>query len=329
MYQWMVNGVAAGTDSSSYTYDPANGDVVTAMLTSSQACATGTATGAPLTLAVITSVTPSVTTASLQDSVCQGATEFFYAVPTNGGTSPTYSFVYNGVVVQTGPGLTYSALPASGDHVYVIMATSALCHTGSDSVTGNTITLYVQEPMIPVVSISANDSNVSSSASVTFTATATNTTTTAYQWYIDGSPVPGATNSTYTGSGFTDGDVVSCTVSNNDVCGTHSGSGYKTVHVIAEGVKQITLNGGDITVTPNPSQGDFIVKGTLASSNDVQLSLEVTNMLGQVVYNTMVTAANGKINEHIRLSSSVANGMYLLNLRSGGEIAVFHIVVEK
>ena len=43
-YQWSVNGVHMGTDSTAYTYHPANGDVVTVTLISSSACATGPAT---------------------------------------------------------------------------------------------------------------------------------------------------------------------------------------------------------------------------------------------------------------------------------------------
>ena len=58
-------------------------------------------------------------------------------------------------------------------------------------------------------------------------------------------------------------------------------------------------------------------------------TIEVTNMLGQVVYSNSVIAANGVINEHVQLNGSVANGMYLLNLRTEGGTAVFHIVVEK
>jgi len=40
-YQWKVNGSNAGTNSSTYTYEPADGDAVTCVLTSNESCVTG------------------------------------------------------------------------------------------------------------------------------------------------------------------------------------------------------------------------------------------------------------------------------------------------
>jgi hypothetical protein len=40
-YQWKVNGFAAGSTASTYTYQPADGDVVSCVLTSSLTCITG------------------------------------------------------------------------------------------------------------------------------------------------------------------------------------------------------------------------------------------------------------------------------------------------
>jgi hypothetical protein len=52
-------------------------------------------------------------------------------------------------------------------------------------------------------------------------------------------------------------------------------------------------------------------------------------MLGQSVYFNKVSTNNGTINEHIKLSNTLANGMYLLNVRSGETTNVFHIVIEQ
>jgi len=40
-YQWKVNGINAGANSSNYTYNPANGDVITCEVTSNAVCITG------------------------------------------------------------------------------------------------------------------------------------------------------------------------------------------------------------------------------------------------------------------------------------------------
>ena len=50
-YQWKVNNVDAGTNSPSFTYTPANNDIVTCILTSSEACVSGNpASALPVTM---------------------------------------------------------------------------------------------------------------------------------------------------------------------------------------------------------------------------------------------------------------------------------------
>ena len=84
-----------------------------------------------------------------------------------------------------------------------------------------------------------------------------------------------------------------------------------------------------VSVIPNPNNGNFSVKGSMGSLNDEDLTLEVTDVLGQVIYRSVVTTQKGKLNETISLNSSLANGMYMLNVRSANEKIVFHFVVER
>jgi hypothetical protein len=85
----------------------------------------------------------------------------------------------------------------------------------------------------------------------------------------------------------------------------------------------------DITVLPNPNKGVFIVKGSLGNSLDQELSLEVTDMLGQSVYKKTVMAIGGLLNEEVHPAGTLANGVYLLTLRSANNNRVFHIVMER
>jgi len=80
---------------------------------------------------------------------------------------------------------------------------------------------------------------------------------------------------------------------------------------------------------PNPNKGTFTLKGSLGTSTDEEITVEVTNMLGQVVYNGNIVAHNGELNEKISLKSDLANGMYILSLRSGTDSKVFHVAIEK
>ena len=85
----------------------------------------------------------------------------------------------------------------------------------------------------------------------------------------------------------------------------------------------------DVRVVPNPNNGAFTVKGIMGTTQDVEVTLEVTDVLGQVIYNNKVTATGGKISETISLNSTLANGMYMLDMHTATEHKVFHFVIEK
>jgi len=93
------------------------------------------------------------------------------------------------------------------------------------------------------------------------------------------------------------------------------------------GVQEISTGSDDIKLVPNPNKGTFLVKGTIGTG-DEEVMIEVTDMLGQVVYKHTITTANGMINEQVQLGN-IANGMYLLNLHTTDGTKVFHIVVEQ
>ena len=101
------------------------------------------------------------------------------------------------------------------------------------------------------------------------------------------------------------------------------------IKVTSVGVQQITAALSDINVLPNPNKGEFTVKGSLGTINDEDVSIEVTDILGQVVYRAKVVAKNGKLNEQVKLNGNVANGMYMLSLHTDTENKVFHIVIEQ
>ena len=85
----------------------------------------------------------------------------------------------------------------------------------------------------------------------------------------------------------------------------------------------------DLRIVPNPNNGTFAVRGTLGSAADEEVTIEVTDVLGQVVYKNNITAQSGKVNEIITLNSILANGMYNLNVHSSSDKAAFHFVIER
>ena len=98
----------------------------------------------------------------------------------------------------------------------------------------------------------------------------------------------------------------------------------------SETVTQVAVNPipMEIRLVPNPNKGSFAIKGIVGASKD-GITMEITNMLGQVVYSNRVMAGDGVINERIMLNSNLENGMYLLNVTNGSEHKTFHFVMEK
>jgi hypothetical protein len=100
------------------------------------------------------------------------------------------------------------------------------------------------------------------------------------------------------------------------------------VNTAAESI-QTTGNAGDVSVIPNPNKGAFTIKGAFGTLQTEEVTLEVTDMLGQSVYRSKVMTTDGKINERVILSNTLSNGMYILSLRTDTQSEVFHFVVEQ
>jgi hypothetical protein len=149
-----------------------------------------------------------------------------------------------------------------------------------------------------------------------------------YQWYINTLAIPAATNGTFTYSMFNDGDSVSCQVTGTGLCGM---SAFNSVimHVGPSGIANTGVGVSNVTLVPNPNKGNFTVTGTITTATDEEVVIEVSNMLGQVVYRKGITVKNGMVDEQVQLSNSLANGMYMLNLKASADSKVFHFVLEQ
>ena len=130
-FQWQVNGINVGTNSSNYSYIPNNGDVVTCVLTSNATCLTGNpATSNSVTMTVNQNLSAGITIAASSNPFCPGSSVTFTATPTNGGTVPSYQWKVNGI--NTGTNSTaFIYNPAGGDSVRCVMTSNLDCVTDS------------------------------------------------------------------------------------------------------------------------------------------------------------------------------------------------------
>ncbi len=222
-YQWQVNGSNVGTNSDQFsTTTLNNGDVVTCIMTSTLACATGSPVTSNAVAITVNPITPAdVSIVANSTNICSGQQVDFTATPVNGGAFPAYQWQVNGGNVGVNSA-TYSTTSLNnGDAVTCIMTSSNLCATGNPA-TSNTIVITVTPSVIAADSITASTTVICTGDPVTFTSIATNGGSAPdYQWQINGVNV-GPNAPTYTTTTLNNGDIVICILTSNANCVTGS-----------------------------------------------------------------------------------------------------------
>jgi hypothetical protein len=189
--QWKKNGVNVGIDSVGYELGaPVNNDTVYAVLTSNATCATPAVvtSNRPL-IKVNPMVTPVVTIAAQNSTICSGSVAQLTATPSNGGTSPSYQWSINGVNTGTDTSVLITSSVNNNDTVRVVMTSNASCLTRTDD-SSNAVVFTVTPNVTPTVSVTANNSVICAGTPVTFSASITNGGTTPhFQWKRNGANV--------------------------------------------------------------------------------------------------------------------------------------------
>jgi hypothetical protein len=235
--------------------------------------------------------------------------------------------VKNGLPAATGS--SYSYTPTNGDVIYVRMVSNYECRLAS-MVTGESDTLSVVIPVTPFISIMADPgTTISQGQSLTLTASVPGGITPTYQWYLNGGLVHGATNAAFTYADYADKDTVTCKVANNTPCGELTAYSTVLITVNTVGVATIGSAAFDVRIMPNPTSGNFAIKGTIRGAGNEAVTIDVTDVLGQVIHRTITNAKNGSLDEHIKLGNTLANGMYMVNVHTATATKVFHIVLQQ
>jgi uncharacterized protein (TIGR02145 family) len=262
-YQWKVNGINSGINSTTFSYTPLNGDAVTCILTSSLTiCISNNPALSNSILMVIDSVL--IVNISINPSsnpVCAGISVTFTATPVNGGTTPSYQWKVNGVNAGTNSPV-YSYVPLNGDQVNCELTSSVDCPL-TNPITSNTLLMTTNNnlPVSLVIAASSNPFCVGSP--VTFTATPTNGgITPSYQWKVNGANA-GTDSPNYTYNPA-NGDLVSCVLTSSIAC--------PITNPITSNTLLMTINnnlpaGVSITASSNPFCPGSSVTFTAMPSN--------------------------------------------------------------
>ncbi len=260
LYQWIVNGLNVGLNSSTYSYIPLNNDIITCILTSNT---TPCATGNPNTSNVITMSTSSllpvnVLISASSNPVCQNTTVTFNATPTNGGTNPSYQWKVNGLNVGINNS-TYSYTPLNSDVITCVLTSNITpCATGNPD-TSNSITMIITTNLPIGIVIVASLNPVCPGVSVTFTATPTNGgSITVYQWKVNSINV-GINSTTYSYVPLNN-DVVTCVLTSNIICSSGNPSTSNTITMIVYLAPTIPIINGPTPVCINQIDNIYTVQ---------------------------------------------------------------------
>lgn len=326
-YEWRVNGGAVAGTAGAYTLTPANGDVISVEMTSNATCALPTTASSSFAITVLPMLTPTISlNAAPGNTVCQYSTVIFVAAGTNGGTSPVYTWMKNGTPIPSATGTVYSMAPADNDMISVKLNSSYGCVTAND-IASNTITMDVNPAYLPAVSLSVSPAHTTAAGqTVTINATVSaGGPAPTYQWIKNGVAINGATNSSYTSSSFANGDSVAVVVFGTGMC---SFSTFNSVILHRTTAVNELANITDVVIAPNPSSGTFSIRGAIAGNANEGATLEITNILGQVVYAAPAHIQGGRLLQDVALNNNLPDGIYLLSIRAGAVKNTYQLMVK-
>ncbi len=246
-YQWKKNGIVVGSNASTYSYAPDNGDVITCVMTSNLSNVTGNpAFSNAITMTVNNSLPFSLNISATSNPVCSGTAVTFTAYAINGGTTPNYQWKKNGTAVGNNA-VTYSYAPVNGDVITCVLSSNTGCETSSPA-TSNAIAMSVNASLPASVSIMASGNPVSENTGVIFTASAINGgTTPSYQWKKNGTVV-GNNEVTYSCTPV-NGDVISCAMTSNSTCATGNPATSNAITMLVNASLPASIS---ITASSNP-----------------------------------------------------------------------------
>jgi len=156
-FQWKLNGVNVGNDTTSYSSGTlSNNDVVTCVLISSVTCASNdTAVSNTLNITVAPPTIPTISINTTATAVCPGTSVTFNSTITNGGSNPAYLWKIDGNYVANNSNSFSTNSLSSTDTVKCLLVSDAQC-AYPDSVLSNGINLVIYPS--PQASISPSGS---------------------------------------------------------------------------------------------------------------------------------------------------------------------------
>ncbi len=200
----------------------------------------------------------------------------------------------NGTLIAGATGTIYYAKEAGS---YTVKSTVNNCTSAASTATALTVNPQPAKPTITVNGFIL-----------------TSSTGTSYQWYLNNSPISGATAATHT-----------VLIAGNYKVEITDANGCKNisdnVNAITTGLNEVVLAGYTIALFPNPAPRDINIVVTPNGSVRKEFKVSVTDLSGKLLLEQKLRDGNNKID-----ISKLAAGAYMLSIKNGQGVKTVRIV---
>ncbi len=136
---------------------------------------------------------PSISSQPSSATVYSGSSTTF-TVTATGNPAPTYQWYFNSGPISGATSSSYSisSVTSANQGLYYVIVSNS-----QGSVTSSTVSLTVNAPVPPTISVQPVSQTVTEGSYTTLSVTASSAPSPTYQWYLGGTAISGATSATY------------------------------------------------------------------------------------------------------------------------------------
>lgn len=339
-YQWHFgDGNSSTAISPSHTYSNNGVYMVFLVATNSVNPLCTDSTFQVITINTVPTPTPCNLNANFTHTTGANGICYFNNTTTSGSGTPTYTWTFGDGTSSTAnsPSHTYTN---NGVYLVTLLAQAPIS---------------INPPCVDTVAYSVTISNVTNCiANTTFSlmptgaphswyAVVSNTgNVAAAEWYWGDSTANSfgiVTSHTYAAAG--NYQICLTVTTTCGTIGTHCSSQYLnktsgesadiiyintvTPDMISVGINKLKVENLGLKVSPNPNTGEFNISANGINSSSVKV--EVYNLIGEMIYETVNETSNGSINKNIDLNAP--NGVYFIKVNAGDKMNTQKLIINK